>query len=93
LAANGFSSADVLAAYALTHYKNFGAQIYIFLDVSRTQGVAGSQMGGNLRVNVWIGDVVGLGLSSLFPSVTGNYLYVTSLEIPETFLTLASSVL
>lgn len=93
LAAKGFSSADVLAAYALTNYKNFGAQIYIFLDVSRTQGVAGSQMGGNIRVNVWIGDVAGLGLDLSTIGVTGNYLYVTSLEIPETFLTFASSVL
>ncbi|MFI5295138.1 MAG: hypothetical protein ACHQ0Y_08965 [Thermodesulfovibrionales bacterium] len=95
LAAKGFSSADVLAAFALTHYKNFGALIYIFLDVSRTQGVAGSEMGNNIRIDVWIGDAANLLSGSPILStlgVTGNYLYVTSLEIPESFLPLAISL-
>lgn len=95
MAGIGFSSADSLAAYALANYKSYGLQGYVFLDVSRNSGVVGSELGNNIRVNVWLGDAANLLSGSTILStlgVTGNYLYLTSLEIPESFLALAFSL-
>ncbi len=91
VAANfGITSADTFAAFALHNYKAYGLDLYVFLDVSRVAGLNESGLpGNNIRINVWIGDI-----QSLLPGlVPGDYLYVTSVEVPEFYLTMATSLM
>jgi hypothetical protein len=91
VAANfGFTSADAFAAFALDNYKAYGLDLYVFLDVSRVAGLNESGLpGDNIRIDAWIGDI-----SNILPGlVPGDYLYVTSVEVPEIYLTLSSSLL
>lgn len=90
VAANfGFTSADAFADFALNNCKAYGRQMYVFLDIYRVAGLDESGLGNNIRIDAWIGDI-----SSFLPGlVPGDYLYITSVEVPEIYLTLASSLL
>ncbi len=91
VAANfGITSADTFAAFALHNYKAYGLDLYVFLDVSRVAGLNESGLpGNNIRINAWIGDI-----QSLLPGlVPGDYLYAASVEVPEFYLTLATSLM
>ena len=59
--------------------------MYVFLDTYRVAGLDESGLGNNIRIDASIGDI-----SSILPRlVPGDYLYITSVKVPEIYLTLA----
>lgn len=81
LAAYGITDADVLKNYVKSAYKSWGSYIYVFLDITRVQALM--SLGNSLRVDIYIAD-----LDALL-GISGNgYLYIASIEVPETYLAL-----
>lgn len=85
VAAWGITDADILKNLVKTYYQSWGFNFYAFADIKRVTSVA-PELGHAMRIDIWIADLpVLLGL-------TGDYLYIASLEIPETYLTLLGSI-
>jgi hypothetical protein len=92
LASYGLTDADALNQEIKNIYVQSGFSLYIFLDITKVDSVQ-RQYGRNVRIDVWAADMVPLANSLTGDSLTGSYLYVTTIEVPETYLSaLASSM-
>lgn len=85
LAALGFSDADLLKDYVYGNYRDwFGSSaLYLFFDIRRTAGIYGH----NIRIDAWLAD------GAVFLGLSGDYLYLGSVEFPELYISLASPLL
>jgi len=85
LSGYGIADADYLKTLVKDNYIALGFDIFVFLDIKRTNPV--SQVSGpNIRIDVWVADK-----ASLF-ELTGDYLYAASVEAPEMYLSLLQSL-
>ncbi len=80
-----FNDADSLKAFVKSAYQGLGIDLYIFLDATKVNSVE-AQYGKNVRINAWVADMA----SEV--GFTGDYLYATSIEVPELYLQLLSQL-
>ena len=78
----GSTDADTLKSIVKGGYTNAGYSLYVFLDIKRVASVS-STYGNNIRIDAWAADF------GLLPEV-GGYAYVTSIEVPESYLAFVS---
>ncbi len=92
IASYGYTDADTLKQLIKSAYTQSGFNLYVFLDITKVDSVE-PQYGKNVRIDVWLADMVPLANGLTGDSLTGAYLYVTTIEVPETYLSaLASSM-
>lgn len=84
----GVTDADVLKDYIKGVYKAWDFTLYAFIDIKRVTGTA-PELGSSMRIDIWVADAASLA-HQIGLTVTGDYLYVVSLEIPEAYLTALS---
>lgn len=84
LAAAGYTDADTLKILIKNSYQALGFNFYAFVDISRVTSVTPA-LGPAMRIDIWFADL------ALVMGMTGDYLYIASLEIPEAYLTLLGS--
>jgi hypothetical protein len=73
----GITDADLLKNLALANYQAAGLDMVIFIDMTKVPAVMPS-LGQSLRADFWIA----------VPDLGQNMLYVLSLEIPLTYLSM-----
>ncbi|MBI5101003.1 MAG: hypothetical protein HZB33_04125 [Nitrospirae bacterium] len=101
-------SADEVADVVADNYLSWGYDAYLFLDINRVSGVSGAFVpveglpNTNARVDLWLGDAAGtiswLLSEDITPflaaiGVAGDYLYIVSLEVPETYWLLLGALM
>lgn len=85
LKAAGLGDADELKTLVKQNYRAAGFDLYIFLDIKRTAQYA-TGFGNNIRIDVYAADMAS------FVDVSAPYLYAVSIEAPEMYLSLLSSL-
>lgn len=81
LASSGLTDADAVKQMVKNIYMQSGFDLYIFLDITKVDSIQ-PQYGQNVRIDAWVADMAPL------LGLTGDYLYVTTLEVPEMYLQL-----